>query len=217
MFNRRKKETQKETEVTLPKLNDRLYEGTVERTFKEKREGRKIRTLKASPQEIFNQYRRNLKADIADGYARNLYGGFWIRLIAFLIDLILVGGLRSLITGVLNAVTAGQYASVVPAVSFLVDQLVLILYFTLSSYWTNGQTLGKGLLRLQVVSNQQYKLSFTTCLIREGFGKLILTTIPFLGILVVFSSKRQNFMDYFTDTNVISLSQFAMLFEENVI
>ncbi|MGH2120032.1 RDD family protein, partial [Aerococcus sp. L_32] len=75
----------------------------------------------------------------------------------------------------------------------------------------------KGLLGLQVVTNKQYKLSFMTCLLREGLGKVILTTIPFLGLMVVFSNKRQNFMDYFTDTNVISLGQFAMLFEENAI
>jgi uncharacterized RDD family membrane protein YckC len=217
MFKRRNKAKDKQENVELPKLNDRLYEGSVESDFKEKRHERKIKTLKASPQEIFSNYRRNLEADITSGYARNLYGGFWIRLVAFIIDLILVYALRSLVTGVLNAVTSGAYSALPVAVSYLVDQFVFIAYFTLSTFWANGQTLGKGLLGLQVVSNKQYKLSFMTCLVREGLGKVILTTIPILGLMVVFSNKRQNFMDYFTDTNVISLGQFAMLFEENAI
>ncbi|MGH2115130.1 RDD family protein [Aerococcus urinaeequi] len=217
MFKRRKKAKDNQDSVELPKLNERLYEGSVEIDFKEKRRERKIKSLQASPQEIFSNYRRNLEADIASGYARNLYGGFWIRLVAFLIDLLMVYALRLLATGVLNAVTQGAYSTLPAAVTFLVDQFVLIAYFTLSTFFTNGQTIGKGLLGLQVVTNKQYKLSFMTCLLREGLGKVILTTIPFLGLMVVFSNKRQNFMDYFTDTNVISLGQFAMLFEENAI
>lgn len=217
MFKRRKKAKDNQDSVELPKLNERLYEGSVETDFKEKRRERKIKSLQASPQEIFSNYRRNLEADIASGYARNLYGGFWIRLVAFLIDLLMVYALRLLVTGVLNAVTQGAYSTLPTAVTFLVDQFVLIAYFTLSTFFTNGQTIGKGLLGLQVVTNKQYKLSFMTCLLREGLGKVILTTIPFLGLMVVFSYKRQNFMDYFTDTNVISLGQFAMLFEENAI
>lgn len=217
MFKRRKKANDKQESIELPKLNDRLYEGSVEKTFKEKRSERKIKAMKASPQELFSNYRRNLEEDIASGYARNLYGGFWIRLLAFLIDLIMVYALRSLITGVLNAVTSGVYSTLPVSITYLVDQFALIAYFTLSTFWTNGQTLGKGLLGLQVVANRKHKLSFVTCLVREGLGKVILTTIPILGIMVVFSNKRQNFMDYFTDTNVISLGQFAMLFEENAI
>lgn len=217
MFKRRKKAKDNQEGVELPKLNERLYEGSVETDFKDKRRERKIKSLQTSPQEIFSNYRRNLEADIASGYARNLYGGFWIRLVAFLIDLLMVYALRLLVTGVLNVVTQGTYSTLPAAVTFLVDQFVLIAYFTLSTFFTNGQTIGKGLLGLQVVTNKQYKLSFMTCLLREGLGKVILTTIPFLGLMVVFSNKRQNFMDYFTDTNVISLGQFAMLFEENAI
>lgn len=217
MFKRREKTKKHQESVELPKLNERLYEGTVETDFKEKRRNRKVKTLQASPQELFSNYRRNLEADITSGYARNLYGGFWIRLVAFIIDLVIVYALRSLVTGVLNAVSSGMYSNLPVAITYLVDQFVFIAYFTLSTYWTNGQTIGKGLLGLQVVTNKQYKLSFMTCLVREGLGKIILTTIPFLGLMVVFSNKRQNFMDYFTNTNVISLGQFAMLFEENAI
>ena len=89
MFKRRKKAKDIQESVELPKLNERLYEGSVETEFKEKRRERKIKSLQASPQEIFSNYRRNLESDIASGYARNLYGGFWIRLVAFLIDLLL--------------------------------------------------------------------------------------------------------------------------------
>jgi uncharacterized RDD family membrane protein YckC len=215
MFGRKKKE--KVDTVALPKLNDRVYEGSIESAFQAGRAQRKIKSLQTSPQEIFANYRRNLKMDITDGYARNLYAGFWVRLFAFVIDMIMVYALQALVSGLANVLTQGQYASLDVGILYVIKQVVLILYFTLASFFTNGQTIGKGLLGLQLVKDNQYKLSFMTCFVREGLGKFILATLPFLGLMVVFSSKRQNFMDYFTDTNVISLNQFAMLYEENVI
>ncbi|RPA62398.1 RDD family protein [Aerococcus agrisoli] len=215
MFGRKKKEAPESVE--LPKLNSQVYEGSIENAFAAERTQRKMKSLQASPQEIFANYRRNLKMDITDGYARNLYAGFWMRLFAFIIDMIMVYALQSLVAGLLNVLTQGQYALLDAGILYLVKQVVLILHFTLASYFTNGQTIGKGLLGLQLVKDNQYKLSFMTCFVREGLGKVILATLPFLGLMVVFSSKRQNFMDYFTDTNVISLNQFAMLYEENVI
>lgn len=217
MFGRKKKEQAVEDKDTVPKLNEQLYEGSVEKEFSQKRHERRMKTLSSSSQEIFNNYRRSLKSNIVSGYNRKLYGGFWMRLFAFAIDMILVMSLQALFTGVLNVVTNGDYSIMNQTIVYVINQFILVLYFTLTSFWTNGQTIGKSLFGLQVVANHQYKLSFTTCLVREGLGKLILNTVPILGILVVFSAKRQNFMDYFTDTNVLSLNQFAMLFEENAV
>lgn len=214
MFGRRKVHS-KSTESNIPKLNQEPYEGTIEEVLKHERKNRKEKVDKQDTQALFETYRRRLDQNITTSYSRYLYAGFWPRLWSLVIDLVLVKAIQAITFAIISFFLVQDLNLVYPIVSYLVNQLILIFYFALSSFWMNGQTLGKGLMGLQLVTNNYYKLPFSTAFIREGLGKFILIQFPILALFAVISPKRQNFMDYFTDTNVISLKQFKFLYEEN--
>lgn len=209
------KENKDKRQGPLPQLNDELYHGRLEGEAEAARQNRQKKAQKLSGQDLLLSYRRHVDRNMVNGFSRKLYGGFWIRLWAYLLDLIFVGACQAILMACLLTFLPDSYLVHWPLVTYLVGQGVLLVYFSLASYLLNGQTLGKALFRLQVVKADQYRLKFSTCFVREGLGKLILSNLPVLGLLVVVSPKRQNFMDFFTDTNVVALEQFRFLYEEN--
>lgn len=217
MFGRKKNNQQADTVTVVPKLNAEPYHGPLEEADQLERASRKKKAVEADLQDLWQQHRLRLGDNVATGFSRYLYGGFWGRLWALLFDLLLVFALQALVMGIINYFLVQSLAAHYPTINYTVEKLVLILYFTLSSYWLNGQTIGKALLGFQVVANDNYRLPFAVAFIREGLGKLILLQFPFLALFAIVSPKRQNFMDFFTDTNVISLKQFKLLYEENKI
>lgn len=217
MFGQKGNKTPADTSSEIPKLNPAPYEGTIENAVKTERAKRKQKINQIDLDDLWEHYRSHLDKNVINGFSRNFYGGFWNRLWALLIDLALVQALQAVVFAGINFSLNQSLAQTEPVWAYLTDQVVLILYFTFSSYLLNGQTIGKALLGLQVVSNEFYRLPLSVAFVREGLGKLILLQFPFLALFAVISPKRQNFMDYFTDTNVISLQQFKLLYEENCI
>lgn len=217
MAEQRSNKNQLEANSEIPKLNKDAYDGTIEEAIKAERTKRKQKINQIDLQDLWEQYRSRLDKNVVNGFSRYFYGGFWGRLWALIIDLILVQALQAVTFAVINFFINQSLAQAEPTLAYLADQAVLILYFTFSSYLLNGQTIGKALLGFQVVSNEFYRIPLSVAFIREGLGKLILVQFPFLALFAVISPKRQNFMDYFTDTNVISLKQFKLLYEENCI
>ncbi|MCZ0716927.1 RDD family protein [Aerococcus kribbianus] len=198
----------------LPELNDKAYLGVLESEQDRQRYQRKKKSRRLSGHELWSKNRKNVRNNVVDGFSKYLYAGFWVRTVAFLIDMIMVWALQALLLGGANYFSPEPIASLSLPLNYVIKQAILIIYFTLTTYLLNGQSFGKLLLDIQVVHDKQERLSLGTCFIREGLGKLILSTIPILAITVIFSRKRENFIDYFTDTNVISLKQFRFLYEE---
>ncbi|MDK6233587.1 RDD family protein [Aerococcus sanguinicola] len=209
------KERDDKLQGPLPQLNDQLYHGRLEGEAEAVRHDKQKKAQKLSGQDLLMSYRRHVDRNLVNGFSRKLYAGFWIRLWAFLVDLIFVGALQAILLACVLTFLPDAYLVQWPLVKYLAWQLVLVVYFSLASYLLNGQTLGKALFKLQVVKADQYRLNFGTCFVREGLGKLILSNLPILGLFVVVTPKRQNFMDFFTDTNVVALDQFRFLYEEN--
>ncbi|MDO4720303.1 MAG: RDD family protein [Peptostreptococcaceae bacterium] len=136
-------------------------------------------------------------------YPSYFYAGFWSRLSAFVIDLLMVG---SLVTILINTPLA---LFSIPAFEWKIfrrisELAVYLLYFITLTKLTNGQTLGKMILGIRVVHIGRESLSWDTVIIREGCGRLMLKILPFLYLPMFFNRKKQQMADILCDTSVVS-------------
>ena len=132
------------------------------------------------------------------------YTGFWLRLFAFLVDSLVIWSLNRLIVRTLFLVLRYPLNEE-PFSAFSLSKLaVYLLYFIVVTKWTNGQTVGKIIFGIRVISFKEEKLSWGTVLIRECFGRYILKTFPFIYLMVLFTQEKQHLADFFSDTSVVS-------------
>ncbi len=137
------------------------------------------------------------------------YAGFWRRLGAYLLDLLLMV-FAILITGVLViAVTHTSDNEVVATISML-PMYVVALFCSLGYHpyflVKDGTTPGKDLLGLVVVDKDlNYPLSLKTALFREFIGRSIIDQVTFgLGdLLIIFDSQKQALHDKVGGTYVV--------------
>ena len=136
-------------------------------------------------------------------FSRNFYSGFWVRFIAYIIDLIVVAAL----TGLLNTYSFGLlnrelYFPILgeEGLSYVV---VMFSYFILMTYYFS-QTLGKMIMKIKVETNKGTKLKISDVLYREVIGRLLTTAlfnIPYIA--VAFTDKKKGLHDYIADTVVV--------------
>ncbi|MCI5775774.1 MAG: RDD family protein [Aerococcus sp.] len=149
-------------------------------------------------------------ADVSvNEWPRGLFGGFFSRVVAFWIDQALVSALRAIVLFTFDYLSLSSGVS--GGMTFIVKSLIVVSYFTVVTFITNGWTVGKALMGLRTIALDGRSLSLTTALVREGVGKMILMHFPFLGLIVLFSEQRENFMDFFTDTRVVSERRLALI------
>lgn len=137
-------------------------------------------------------------------YPFYFYVGFWSRFIAFSIDSLVVLSLRTILLNFPFYLFDISLGTMVSVVYFISNIFVLLLYFTLMTKWMNGQTIGKIIMGIRVVHIGEEELSWTTVVIREAFGRIILITIPLLYLTIFFTKYKQHFVDLLCDTSVIS-------------
>lgn len=135
-------------------------------------------------------------------YPRAAFAGFWVRALAFIVDLVIVGALSRILLGILTAFVPSLAES--DAGMAIFKYIVAILYFTLVTYLSAGYTVGKALFHLRTVMLNGEPLSLLTCFAREGIGKMILMKVKILGLVVLFTAHHENFMDFFTETSVLN-------------
>lgn len=136
-------------------------------------------------------------------FSKNFYAGFWIRLIAYIIDLIVVAALG----GLLNTFSFGLlnrelYFPILGenALSYVV---AMFSYFVLMTYYFS-QTLGKMIMKIKVETNKGTKLKISDVLYREVIGRLLTTALFNIAyIAVVFTDKKKGLHDYIADTVVV--------------
>lgn len=141
------------------------------------------------------------------------YGGFWIRLVAYLIDAILL----NIAFGIIGAVVG---ISLIPADPAKMDpmevlssmsgfQLVALvvtwLYFALMESSPRGATVGKMVVGLRVVTEQGQRLTFLNATGRF-FAKFISAIILFIGYLMVaFTDRKRGLHDIIAGTLVVKV------------
>ncbi|KMJ57094.1 membrane protein [Bacillus sp. LL01] len=135
------------------------------------------------------------------------YAGFWMRLWAFLLDLLIIWSIGAIIVFPLFrmlGISTSQSFILSPAT--IATTIILYGYFILMTKYFK-QTLGKMVFGLKVVDLKHNRLSWKTILFREGVGRYIalfyfpLTYIVFL--VVAFTSKKQGVHDFIAETTVV--------------
>ncbi|MFI5000404.1 MAG: RDD family protein [Reyranellales bacterium] len=131
------------------------------------------------------------------------YGGFWIRVVAYLIDAILL----SIAGGILGAATGmNLFATDMEHYHYetnLISLAVAWLYFALLESSERGATVGKMAVGLRVVTEQGERLSFLNATGRY-FAKFISAVILGIGfIMVAFTDRKRGLHDMIAATLVI--------------
>jgi len=139
------------------------------------------------------------------------YGGFWIRVVAYLID----GILLNIVFGIIGAIVGVSMIPVDPTNTDpmagmehmgrfqLVALVVTWLYFALMESSPRGATVGKMVLGLRVVDEQGNRISFARATGRF-FAKFISTIILMIGYLMVaFTERKRGLHDMIAGTLVI--------------
>ena len=136
--------------------------------------------------------------------------GFWLRVIACMLDFFLLGmvqGLLSLlinlVIGMLGITTKGD-----PAVDMILWLFVASLSVGYAVFFTGycGQTPGKMALRIKVIRTDGSPVSYGRAFLREVPGKFISSILFGIGYLMVaFDIQKQGLHDKIADSYVIKL------------
>ena len=139
-----------------------------------------------------------------------VYAGFFVRLTAFLVDMIIVNAALLVIRIPMWILSLNSPDNVLVrdfifqySIIDIVCYLLTVLYFTLLTYYT-GATLGKKLFQLRVVSTEERKMTFFEVLYRESIGRFLSGVIMNLGYLLILAQKEhRGIHDLLADTSVI--------------
>lgn len=128
------------------------------------------------------------------------YAGFFIRLVAFAIDMIVISAINRILQSVLNPnIELGLGISLASIIYWLIS----LGYFTLMTYFNNGQTLGKMITNIRVVSLNGEKADLWQIVSRETFGRYVQNKFVVLYLIIGFAPMKQSLADILSDTVVI--------------
>ncbi len=124
-------------------------------------------------------------------------GGFWIRVVAYIIDAIVLGVVGTIIGGFLDPDPAAPSRT---SLNLLLG-LVYFLYFW--SAQGGGQTLGMRVFNLKVVRTDGSALTVVQAIIRY-VGLVVSFVVVFIGVIwVAFDANKQGWHDKIADTYVV--------------
>ncbi len=140
------------------------------------------------------------------------YAGFITRLIAWLIDSLIVAGVITVVAAIIGFVEQafgindwlglGEHTSLLLVIIAGVVGLSIYLFYYLGSWMLAGQTLGKALMGVRIVRTDGNRLKMGNC-VRRLAGYWI-SAILFWGyLLVLIDSRRQAGHDKFAGTFVV--------------
>ena len=138
------------------------------------------------------------------------YAGFWVRVLAYLIDSVLLITVQTALTllinltiGMLGIVTEGD-----PAINTIIWLFGAVLSISYAVFFTGycGQTPGKMALRIKVIRTDGSPINYGRAALREVLGKFISSILLGIGYLMVaFDNRKQGLHDKIADTYVIKL------------
>jgi len=136
--------------------------------------------------------------------------GFWIRVVASLLDSLLLGVVQfvlSLLIGLaismLGIATAGD-----PSIDMVIGLFGVSLSIGYAVFFTGycGQTPGKMAVRIKVIRTDGSSMTYGRAALREVLGKFISGILLCIGyIMVAFDAQKQGLHDKIADTYVIKL------------
>jgi uncharacterized RDD family membrane protein YckC len=136
------------------------------------------------------------------------YGGFWVRVLAYIIDYMIVQVASSVLMAVLLGIvlgTGGVNDTAAGVGVFLVYGLMLVgnwLYFALMESSSYQATIGKQALKLVVTDEQGDRIGFGRATGRY-FAKILSAMIIFVGFMMVgWTQRKQGLHDMICGTLV---------------
>lgn len=154
---------------------------------------------------------------VENGPFEHKAAGFWVRFFAYLVDLLLInivlGGL--IVKNILIFASIQHFTLFYLSLYGIITGILFYVYFTVMTKYF-GQTLGKMIFGLKVVTDSGKQLDWTTVLFREWIGRFISTTISILYLIVPFTKKHKAVHDFIADTYVIHERSYTKKSENNV-
>lgn len=140
------------------------------------------------------------------------YAGFWLRLVAMVIDSVVIGviiwlfvGLWPLVLGrgwMGAATDAGDAGTIYWASLILIPVLIIAAYFIVFWHW-RGQTPGMQVMRITVIRFNGDPVSWGSAVMRF-LGYIISTAVLLIGFFwVAYDARRQGWHDKLAETYVI--------------
>ena len=147
---------------------------------------------------------------LPDGVPAQQYAGFWLRMVAWLIDSVVVFILQMVSGIVLGASGAllGGLSGDDGAIAMLVWLFTTILGIAYYVVFTGscGQTLGKMALRIKVIRKDGGDIGYGRAALRETVGKFASGIILGIGYLMIaFDERKQGLHDKIAGSYVIKL------------
>ncbi|MGD7044237.1 RDD family protein [Jeotgalibacillus proteolyticus] len=143
-------------------------------------------------------------------YATPHYSGFWMRVWAYLFDLLVIAAINGLIIYPVLRLTGSMNSSGVVSIGGIATSIMFLAYFVLMTKFF-GQTLGKMVFGLRVRSVKGSSLTWSAVLFRELIGRYVLSIFTIFGLpvflflyaVVAFTPKKQGLHDFIGDTAVV--------------
>ncbi|MBC1892170.1 RDD family protein [Listeria booriae] len=136
------------------------------------------------------------------GFPAQYYAGFWIRFMAYLIDLIVTTALSGiLISPVFRLANWKMDSSFFAIYGALVTIIFLAYFIVMTKFWS--QTLGKMIFGIRVISLKNDRLTWPTVIFREGALRFVTYIVWGLYIICAFTPKKQGIADLLESTAVV--------------
>lgn len=141
-------------------------------------------------------------------YPRFLYAGFGARLLAFLIDIVVISSLSKILTRPLLNIFNISRTNLFFSPYNLMNLGLYLGYFFLLTKINKGQTLGKMIVGIRVIGLDDKDLSWIEAFYREVVGRFILKKIKIFYLLALFTRDKQHLADIFAISFVVNNEYF---------
>ncbi|MDE5052324.1 RDD family protein [Niallia taxi] len=133
----------------------------------------------------------------------NHCAAFWMRLWAYLVDIIIITSINRRITYPVFRIfdLPTENTGLFSTINILTAHLFYLYYLLMTKYFK--QTLGRMTFGLKVIPLKNEVLTWDTVIFRERIGRFISASIWRLCAVVAFQPKKQGLHDIFADTAVV--------------
>ncbi|GIO25601.1 RDD family protein [Ornithinibacillus bavariensis] len=142
--------------------------------------------------------------DVPDTNQR--YAGFWMRFWAYFIDVLVIFSLNGILLSPFKFINDGIAISIgFWTVTGIVGSIVFYAYFLLMTKFL-GQTIGKMILGIRVIREDEKPLRWSDLIFREVVGRFIyrvFTILMLLYVVVGFTEQKQGLHDMIGNTRVV--------------
>lgn len=141
-------------------------------------------------------------------YPKFLFAGFGSRFVAFIIDVFVISSISSIILVPMSNIFGIHKATAFFSIYNLINLIIYLGYFFLLTLLNEGQTLGKMIMGIKVVSLEDEDLKVETVFYREIIGRFILKKLKIFYFMILFNRDKQQLADFFAGTSVVNTEYF---------